>query len=141
MTKLLTQAPTCIQQCLLRGDVSSDFCRRECEEGFNEITNPILDETIRTKTGLGFFQSFLPALVGFTLVIGVIVFMLVFLFAAITWMTSGGDKGKIETARSRLSTALIGLVILFSTFAIIALIEGFFSINILTLDIGILKIE
>ncbi len=105
------------------------------------VTNPMLDPGIQNRTGLGFFQSFLPALIGFALVAGVVIFMLVFLIGAITWITSGGDKAKMESAKSRVSTALVGLVILFSTFAIIALIEGFFSINILTLDIGILRIQ
>jgi hypothetical protein len=56
-------------------------------------------------------------------------------------MTAGGDKAAIESARSRLGSAFMGLVILLSSFAILKLIENFFGVNILTLDIGVLKIQ
>lgn len=63
------------------------------------------------------------------------------LLGAITWIGSGGDKAAIEGARGRITQALIGIVVLFSVFAIIKLIEGLFGIKILTLDIGPLIIK
>ena len=34
------------------------------------------------------------------------------IFGAISWITSGGDKGKVEAARNKITAAVIGLLIL-----------------------------
>jgi len=60
---------------------------------------------------------------------------------AIQWISSGGDKQALESARNKISNALVGIVILFAVFAIINLIETFFGINIMTLDMGALVIQ
>lgn len=41
---------------------------------------------------------------------------------AIAWITSGGDKGKVEEARNKITAAVIGLLILAATWAIFILI-------------------
>jgi hypothetical protein len=45
-------------------------------------------------------------------------------------MTAGGDKEATQKATKRISTALIGLTILFSVFAIIFVIESLFGISL-----------
>ncbi|MEK7550970.1 MAG: hypothetical protein AAB535_04295 [Patescibacteria group bacterium] len=105
------------------------------------LTNPALGSGLQGKTGPGFFAALLPSLVGLGLLIGAIVFFFVLLMGSIQWITSGGDKQALEGARSKLTNGLMGLVILFATFAVIQFIEFFFDINILTLDIGPLVIQ
>lgn len=105
------------------------------------ITNPALDPAIRDKTGLAFFQKLLPNLVTLTLIIGSVIFLFIIIMGAIQWISSGGDKQGLESARSKISNALIGLVILFSIFAVIKVAESFFGVSILTLDIGSLFIK
>jgi hypothetical protein len=83
----------------------------------------------------------LPNIVGLLFIIGAIVFFFMLLIGALQWISSGGDKGKLESARGRLTSAIVGIVILLGSFAIIKLIETFFGINILTLDIGSLIIQ
>ena len=115
------------------------------EETSGEITNPALGPTLqdilKSEGGTGFLQRLLPNLIGLFLVIGVIIFFFYMLIGAIQWISSGGDKGRVEGARGKITNAIIGLIVLLSTFAIITLIEGFFGINILTLDIGPFKIK
>jgi hypothetical protein len=53
----------------------------------------------------------------------------------IRYITSGGDKGSTESARSQITAALIGLVIVFSAWAIINLVKLFFDVDILNLQI------
>ena len=48
-------------------------------------------------------------------------------FGALEWISSGGDKEKVEKARKRITTAVTGLVILFVTLGIIVLIENVFD--------------
>lgn len=105
------------------------------------ITNPVLSDTLQNMTGVEYLQSFIPSLVGLVLVIGSIVFFFVFIIGAIQWMVSGGDKAAVEQARGKVTNALVGLVILFSAFAIVLAVEAFFDVDILTIDIGVLKIE
>ena len=49
------------------------------------------------------------------------------IFGALEWISSGGDKEKVEKARKRITTAITGLVILFVTLGIIVLIEQIFG--------------
>jgi hypothetical protein len=105
-----------------------------------EITNPLLGD-LGKKTGTEFFQSFIPGLITLAIVIGSIVFFFMLVAGAIQWISSGGDKQAVEGARGRITSALIGIVILLSVFAIAKLIEIFFGITILTLDIGKLIIQ
>ena len=108
----------------------------------NEITNPALGKTLEGLTGVDFFGKLVPALIGLSLFVGVLVFFFILIIGAIQWISSGGDKQGLEAARGKISNALIGLVILFSIFAIANLIETFFpGLKILTLDIGSLKIQ
>lgn len=105
------------------------------------IKNPALGPALQGKTGSAFFAAFLPKLIGLVLLGGTLVFFFVFLMGAIGWITSGGDKQGLEAARGKITNGIIGLVLLFVSFAVIKLIETFFGINILTIDIGPLIIQ
>ena len=102
------------------------------------IKNPVASEL--GTDGVSFFQSFLPKMVTLSLIIGSVIFFFNLIMGAIQWMSSGGDKQALESAREKITHALIGIVILFAVFAAIKLAEGFFGIHILTLDIGSLVI-
>ncbi|OGM15800.1 hypothetical protein A2V56_01030 [Candidatus Woesebacteria bacterium RBG_19FT_COMBO_42_9] len=107
----------------------------------NKITNPALGNNLQNLTGAEFFEKFVPMLISLVLIIGVVIFTFVLVLGAISWISSGGDKAQVESARGKVTTAIIGLVLLFSAWAIINLIELFFGINILTLDILNLAIQ
>lgn len=104
------------------------------------IKNPVLGD-LGNLTGSEFFAKAIPAAVGMAFVIGVLIFLFMLIIGAIQWISSGGDKDNLAAARGKISSALVGIVILFATFAIIQLIENFFHIKILTLDIGPLVIQ
>ncbi len=106
-----------------------------------QITNPALGSELNKNTGLSFVQQLIPSLIGLAFVAGALLFFFMLLVGAIQWITSGGDKASIEAARGRLGQALIGIVILFSVYALIKLIENFFGVSILALDIGPLIIK
>lgn len=44
------------------------------------------------------------------------------IYGAITWITSGGEKSKVESARNKITSAAIGLIILASVWAIYNLV-------------------
>ncbi|MDP3994375.1 MAG: hypothetical protein Q8P91_00905 [bacterium] len=123
----------------------SGFIARIIEGGekapAGKIYNPLLGPTLQGKSGVEFLQIFVPNMIGLSFVIGVVIFLFIVIIGAIQWTTSGGDKASIESARGKITNALVGIVILFSLFALLKFIEDFFGINILTLDLGVLQIK
>jgi hypothetical protein len=69
------------------------------------------------------------------LVIAALVFFFILVIGGIRWIASGGDKANTEAARAQITAALVGLVIVFAAWAIVALINTFFGINIFELNI------
>jgi hypothetical protein len=78
-------------------------------------------------------------LIRLTLVVAAIVFFFILVIGGIRWIASGGDKGQTEAARSQITAALIGLVIVFAAWAILALIKTFFGVDIFSLSLPELK--
>jgi len=70
---------------------------------------------------------------GFTwvLIIAAVVFFFMLVVGGIRWILSGGDKTQTEAARNQVTAALVGLVIVFSAWAIVRLIGTFFDVKIL----------
>ncbi|MFH1840543.1 MAG: hypothetical protein ABH807_00055 [Candidatus Shapirobacteria bacterium] len=69
------------------------------------------------------------------LVVASLVAFFFLVLGGIRWVTSGGDKEQTQKAQGQITAALVGLVIVFSAWAILRLIEGFFGISILKLTI------
>lgn len=69
------------------------------------------------------------------LVVAALVFFFILVVGGIRWIASGGDKARTETARNQITAALVGLVIVFAAWAIVKLIQTFFGINILSLEL------
>ncbi len=65
------------------------------------------------------------------LVIAGLVFFFMLILGGIKWIMSGGDKGQTESARNQVTSALIGLVVVFSAWALAQLISTIFGINII----------
>jgi len=70
----------------------------------------------------------------FVLVIAAVIFFFVLVIGGIQWIISGGDKTGVETARKRITNALVGLVIVFVAWAIVTLIYNLFGVNIFSLS-------
>jgi len=84
------------------------------------------------------FSNFGELLGNIVIAAMVIAGLMVFFYlimGGIQYITSGGDKAQAEAARDRITYALIGLVIVVGSFAIIKLIEAFFGINIINFQL------
>lgn len=110
------------------------------DNSLTTVKNPILGD-LNSLNGSDFVAQFIPKAIGLLFVFGALAFFFMFIWGAITWILSGGDKAHVEAAKARLTNALVGFVLMVGTFAIIALIETFFKINILSIDIGPLIIQ
>lgn len=79
--------------------------------------------------------SIVSGLIRLVLVIAALVFFFILVIGGIRWILSGGDKTATEGARSQITAALVGLVIVFAAWAIIQLVNVLFGIDILQLTI------
>lgn len=107
-----------------------------------ELTNPVIEgrfgsgskEAASGSTFAEYFVFFWNSLIS----LGAITVIIFFIWGAFEWITSGGDKGKVENARNRITQAVIGLVVLVGSYAIIGFIgEIFFgeTFNVLQINI------
>lgn len=72
----------------------------------------------------------LSSAVGAALLITAILVFAYLIIGGVGWATSGGDKGKTEAARNKITAALIGLAIVAASFAVMQIIGFFFGVNI-----------
>ncbi len=95
------------------------------------------------QTGSALNEFTIPGLISFAVTAIIIVAGLIFFFMLIIgglrWILSGGDKAQTESARSQITAALIGLVIIFSAWAIVTLVENVFGFNVLNLTLPALN--
>lgn len=109
-----------------------------------KITNPTLGDILNSKLTVEpsiYFQELIPRGIGWLFVFGSLAFFFMFIWGAVTWILSGGDKAGVESAKGKITNAIVGMILLIASFAIVKLIETFFGINILSIDIGPLIIQ
>ena len=68
------------------------------------------------------FSALIVTAVNALFVIAVVIFFFMLVLGGIRWISSGGDKGQTEGAKSQITSAIIGLVITLSAYAIVQLI-------------------
>lgn len=56
------------------------------------------------------------------------------IFGGIKWITSSGDKSKIDNARKTIIYAIVGLMLAFFSFFIISLLGNLFGVTLLVLN-------
>jgi len=76
-------------------------------------------------------NSVISMVIGFFTVIAVLFFFIQFILAGFSWISAGGDKGKVETAQHRLTYSLIGLLIVVAAWTIMGVIGKILGIDIL----------
>lgn len=95
---------------------------------------------LNTTTGMNIPTWTFPQLISWAvtavLVVAGLIFFFMLLLGGVKWIMSGGDKAGTESARNQITAALIGLIIVFSAWAIARLLQTVFNINILQLDFG-----
>lgn len=99
-----------------------------------KLQPPPTDESFGALGGLT-FPGIISAGVRFVVVVAAVVFFFILVIGGIRWIASGGDKGQTEAARNQITAALVGLVIVFAAWAIVALINTFFGVKIFDLVI------
>lgn len=69
--------------------------------------------------------------IGVILVLISIFALFMLIWGGIIWITSAGDKAKLDAARKRIIYAIIGLILAFLSFTIISLVGSIFGVELL----------
>ncbi len=83
--------------------------------------------------GEGYSTSFggmISSVLQIVMVVALLLVLLYLILGGIEWITSGGDKGKTESARNKITSAIIGIIILAASYALVqfvAFLLGFAS--------------
>lgn len=111
--------------------------------GGSSIINPAigdpLNDLLSSEGGAGFLSRLLTVSLTIILIVGSLFFLFMLLTGGIDWIRSGGDKQALESARGKLVSAIIGLVVLFAAWAVFTLLENLFGINLLLIDIPVIS--
>jgi hypothetical protein len=63
------------------------------------------------------------------MIIGVLIALVFLIWGGIRWIMSGGDKTKVESARSTIIGAIVGLIIVFLSYLVISALLTVFGIG------------
>jgi hypothetical protein len=77
----------------------------------------------------GIFNKFISGVVGLLTIIAIIWFVFLLITGAYGFMTASGDKAQIETARKKIATAVVGLIIVIAAVFIVDLIGELIGIE------------
>ncbi len=92
--------------------------------GLNTTANqidPFKDQT-RQQQDESFLQTRVGQIIGFVLSFVGVLFLILMIYAGLTWMTAGGNKEQVGKAKSLMINAVLGLIIVMSAYALTAFI-------------------
>lgn len=73
----------------------------------------------------------ISALVGLLLILSALIAFFYLILGGISWITSGGDKAAMETARNKITHAIVGLIIVGAAWAVMILVQNFLGVQII----------
>lgn len=76
----------------------------------------------------GLFAKFVSGIIGLLLIGATIWSFFQLILGGFDWISSGGDKGKLEAAQKRITNAIIGLIFVFASWAIFLFILRFLGV-------------
>jgi len=77
------------------------------------------------------FSYLVSSLMSFIMAVAALAVLIFLLLGAIEWITSAGDKNKLESARNKMMHAALGIIILSATTAIFMVIQQFVGIRVI----------
>ncbi len=80
----------------------------------------------------------IQGIVVFFIMLAVVIALLYLLYGGIKWITSGGDKTKVEESRNHIIAAIIGLIVVVLAVFILSVVLAAFGINFSKLEIPVI---
>ncbi len=102
-----------------------------------DITNPAVKPAIGTNTqaGASIIQLFLRNFINIIFGVAGIIFFFMLIRGGYEYLMSGADKEAVQKATKRMTTAFVGIALIFSVYALVFVVEALFGISLLSLNI------
>lgn len=99
----------------------------DCQAGLLATSSGVTQQTDALTSRAGFdtstrFEDIVALIIRVVLSLLGIIFLVLLILGGYQWMTAGGDEKQVEGAQARIKTAVIGLVIVLSAYAITAFV-------------------
>ncbi|MBP7768519.1 hypothetical protein KA082_01665 [Candidatus Woesebacteria bacterium] len=95
------------------------------------VDTPLSRGVDQGTTALTSLEAFISQILGILTVVSSTLFVVNFMLAAVSWVTAGGDSGKIQKARDAMIQNTIGLIIVVGAYAIIGLVGSVVGLDLL----------
>jgi TRAP-type C4-dicarboxylate transport system permease small subunit len=99
--------------------VTIDLTRHAQEQGL-----------INSSDTAALFPAFIGNVLRVLMVVAAVAALVMMVWGAFEWVVSGGEKGKIEAARNKITGAVVGILVLASVVAIFNLLQQFLDVQI-----------
>lgn len=102
------------------------------------IVNPVLPGSLGSggsNAGPSAVGSIISALVGGFLILSFVAALVYMLLGGFDWLSSGGDKAKLQSARDKITNALVGLIVVGASWAVMMIVGNFTGIDFPNLQI------
>lgn len=105
------------------------------------LSNPVLPNAIgggsgaTTAQGGSALGALISSIVGALFIAGFLLAFFYLMTGGISWISAGGDKTKLESARDNITNAIIGIIIVGASWALTSLVAGFFGFDLTKLPI------
>lgn len=106
--------------------------------GIGPLGNPTIT---RQDPGTSTFSKFISTVIGVMTIVAFIWFIFTLMSGAIAWLSSGGDKQKLQNAQKQITTGLTGLIIVISAIFLIKIVGTIFGIDILNIQEAIINLQ
>jgi len=97
------------------------------------ITNPAIPGGDSPDSAPQQFAITMGTLWQTIIIVGGLAFLLYFLWGGLNWILAGGDKGKLEESKSKITQGLVGLAILAASYVIVKFIESAIGLDLLNI--------
>ena len=75
------------------------------------------------------FGDLMTGLLNMVMFVAAILVFAYLIWGGVQWITSGGDKGKTEEARNKITAAIIGLAVVAASYALFQLVINFLGVG------------
>ncbi|PIY80944.1 MAG: hypothetical protein COY80_00030 [Candidatus Pacebacteria bacterium CG_4_10_14_0_8_um_filter_42_14] len=73
--------------------------------------------------------TLISSILSFVMLIAALMILIYMIWGGIQWVTSGGDSGKTEEARNKITAAVVGLIILAAAWAVFLIVVNFLGFS------------
>lgn len=108
--------------------IGSAFFTIITQPAYAQVTSPVVIAPPSSIGGVNVDPNQLISfIINAIIVVGIVLSLIFLLYGGVRWILSGGDKGKVDAARSTIVAAIVGLIIVILAYVIINAVLKIFT--------------